>query len=112
MNNYRLLFLATVVLLSLASCLSGRGHVPPTTDLPAKFRESAIEEVENALSSVHRDTQTGQALRAQAKTTQDSLALSIGSYKDGQSSFTEPHAVAAMDKRWIVSDSPSSGRVS
>lgn len=164
MNNYRLPFLATVVLLSLASWVSGPDHMPPTTDLPAKFRESAIEEAENALSSVHRDTQTVQARRAQVKSTQESLALSIGSYKDGQSSLldmldaqrsfatsqasltqavqqmakdyvalnvaigsgynfdgprsgqllmnTEPHAVAAMDKRWIISDSPSFGRVS
>lgn len=104
------------------------------------------------------------ALRAQVKTTQETLALSIGSYKDGQSSLldvldaqrsvatsqaklaqavqqmakdyvtvnaaigsattsvgprsgqilmdTEPHAVAAMDKRWIVSDNPPFGRVS
>ncbi|MBY5811580.1 hypothetical protein HFO12_19795 [Rhizobium leguminosarum] len=104
-----------------------------------------------------------QALRAQVKTTQETLALSIGSYKDGQSSLldvldaqrsaatsqanlaqavqqmardyalnvaigwgttsigprsgqipmdTEPHAVAAMDKRWIVSDNLPFGRVS
>ncbi len=104
------------------------------------------------------------ALRAQVKTTQETLALSIGSYKDGQSSLldvldarrsvatsqaklaqavqqmakdyvtlnvaigsgynsvgprsgqilmnTVPHAVAAMDKRWIVSDNPPFGRVS
>ncbi|MBB4505351.1 TolC family protein [Rhizobium johnstonii] len=104
------------------------------------------------------------ALRAQVKTTQETLALSIGSYKDGQSSLldvldaqrsvatsqaklaqavqqmakdyvtvnaaigsattsvgprsgqilmdTEPHAVAAMDKRWIASDNPPFGRVS
>ncbi|ANP86818.1 hypothetical protein BA011_14470 [Rhizobium leguminosarum] len=105
-----------------------------------------------------------QALRAQVKTTQETLALSIGSYKDGQSSLldvldaqrsaatsqanlaqavqqiakhylalnvaigsgttsvgprsgqilmnTEPHAVAAMDKRWIISDNPPFGRTS
>ncbi|MBY3230605.1 hypothetical protein HFO32_08160 [Rhizobium leguminosarum] len=104
-----------------------------------------------------------QALRAEVKTTQETLALSIGSYKDGQSSLldaldaqrsaatsqaklaqavqqmargyalnvaigsgttsvgprsgqilmnTEPRAVAAMDKRWIVSDNLPFGRVS
>ncbi|QND19078.1 TolC family protein [Rhizobium leguminosarum bv. viciae] len=105
-----------------------------------------------------------QALRAQMKTTQETLALSIGSHKDGRSSLldvldaqrsaatsqtnlaqavqqmakdyvtlnaaigsgynfggprsgqilmnTEPHAVAAMDKRWIISDNPPFGRVS
>jgi multidrug efflux system outer membrane protein len=124
---------------------------------------TAIEDVENGLSSVHRDTQTVQVLRAQVKTTQETLALSIGSYKDGQLSLldvldaqrsvatsqanlaqavqqmakdyvalnvvvpvttsvgprsgqllmnTEPHAVAAMDKRWIISDNPPFGRVS
>ncbi|ASR09522.1 hypothetical protein CHY08_21925 [Rhizobium leguminosarum bv. viciae] len=104
------------------------------------------------------------ALHAEVKTTQETLALSIGSYKDGQSSLldvldaqrsvatsqaklaqavqqmakdyvtlnvaigsgitsvgprsgqilmdTEPHAVAAMDKRWIVSDNQPFGRVS
>lgn len=101
------------------------------------------------------------------KTTQETLALSIGSHKDGRSSLldvldvldaqrsaatsqtnlaqavqqmakdyvtlnvaigsgynfggprsgqilmnTEPHAVAAMDKRWIISDNPPFGRVS
>ncbi|NEI08523.1 hypothetical protein ELH42_14855 [Rhizobium ruizarguesonis] len=124
---------------------------------------TALEEVERALSSVHRDAQTVQALRAQVKTTQETLALSIGSYKGGQSSLhdvldaqpsvatsqaslaqavqqmakdyvalnmairlqlrwgrdpanflmqTEPHAVAAMDKRWIISGSPPFSRVS
>lgn len=47
---------------------------------------TALEEVERALLSVHRDAQSVQALRAQVKTTQETLALSIGSYKDGQSS--------------------------
>ncbi|NEJ21366.1 hypothetical protein GR247_14440 [Rhizobium leguminosarum] len=124
---------------------------------------TALEEVERALSSVHRDAQTVQALRAQVKTTQETLALSLGSYKDGQSSLhdvldaqlsvatspaslaqavqqmakdcvalnmairfqlrwgrdpanflmkTEPHTVAAMDKRWIISGSPPFSRVS
>jgi multidrug efflux system outer membrane protein len=131
---------------------------------------TAIEDVENGLSSVHRDTQTVQVLRAQVKTTQETLALSIGSHKDGRSSLldvldvldvldaqrsaatsqtnlaqavqqmakdyvtlnvaigsgynfggprssqilmnTEPHAVAAMDKRWIISGSPPFSRVS
>ncbi|MBW8791995.1 MAG: TolC family protein, partial [Rhizobium leguminosarum] len=50
---------------------------------------AALEEIERALSSVHRDAQTIQALRAQVKTTQETLALSIGSYKDGQSSLLD-----------------------
>ena len=107
MNDYKLPFLATVVLLSLASCVSGPDHLVVQATVPifnggrlranveitrsdAKVQYlawqqsvlTAIEDVENALSSVHRDTQTVQALRAQVKTTQETLALSIGSYKD------------------------------
>ncbi|MBA8835380.1 multidrug efflux system outer membrane protein [Rhizobium leguminosarum] len=139
MNEYKLPFLATVALLSLASCVSGPDHLVVRAHLPIF---------------------DGGRLRAQVKTTQETLALSIGSYKDGQSSLldvqrsvatgqanlaqaaqhmaknyvaskvvvpvttsveprsgqllmnTEPHAVAAMDKRWIISDNPPFGRVS
>lgn len=139
MNEYKLPFLATVALLSLASCVSGPDHLVVRAHLPIF---------------------DGGRLRAQVKTTQEALALSIGSYKDGQSSLldvqrsvatgqanlaqaaqhmaknyvaskvvvpvttsveprsgqllmnTEPHAVAAMDKRWIISDNPPFGRVS
>jgi len=138
-NEYKLPFLATVALLSLASCVSGPDHLVVRAHLPIF---------------------DGGRLRAQVKTTQETLALSIGSYKDGQSSLldvqrsvatgqanlaqaaqhmaknyvasnvvvpvttsvwprsgqllmnTEPHAVAAMDKRWIISDNPPFGRVS
>jgi multidrug efflux system outer membrane protein len=142
MNEYKLPFLATVALLSLASCVSGPDHLVVRAHLPIF---------------------DGGRLRAQVKTTQETLALSIGSYKDGQSSLldvldaqpsvatspaslaqavqqmakdyvalnmairlqlrwgrdpanflmkTEPHAVAAMDKRWIISGSPPFSRVS
>lgn len=139
MNEYKLPLLATVALLSLASCVSGPDHLVVRAHLPIF---------------------DGGRLRAQVKTTQETLALSIGSYKDGQSSLldvqrsvatgqanlaqaaqhmaknyvaskvvvpvttsveprsgqllmnTEPHAVAAMDKRWIISDNPPFGRVS
>ncbi|MBB4386431.1 multidrug efflux system outer membrane protein [Rhizobium leguminosarum] len=139
MNEYKLPFLATVALLSLASCVSGPDHLVVRAHLPIF---------------------DGGRLRAQVKTTQETLALSIGSYKEGQSSLldvqrsvatgqanlaqaaqhmaknyvaskvvvpvttsveprsgqllmnTEPHAVAAMDKRWIISDNPPFGRVS
>ncbi|QIO75018.1 hypothetical protein ELH75_18755 [Rhizobium leguminosarum] len=123
----------------MASCVSGPDHLVVRAHLPIF---------------------DGGRLRAQVKTTQETLALSIGSYKDGQSSLldvqrsvatgqanlaqaaqhmaknyvalnvvvpvttsvgprsgqllmnTEPHAVAAMDKRWIISDNPPFGRVS
>ncbi|AXA39493.1 hypothetical protein DLJ82_1892 [Rhizobium leguminosarum] len=139
MNEYKLPFLATVALLSLASCVSGPDHLVVRAHLPIF---------------------DGERLRAQVKSTQETLALSIGSYKDGQPSLldvqrsvatgqanlaqaaqhmaknyvalnvvvpvttsvgprsgqllmnTEPHAVAAMDKRWIISDNPPFGRVS
>ncbi|WP_413710167.1 efflux transporter outer membrane subunit [Rhizobium sp. Rhizsp82] len=50
---------------------------------------SAVEQVENALSAVRRDAQTVEALRAQVKTTQESLELSTASYKDGASSLLD-----------------------
>ncbi|WP_086998453.1 efflux transporter outer membrane subunit, partial [Rhizobium sullae] len=50
---------------------------------------NAVEEVENALSAVRRDAQTVEALRAQVKTTQESLELSTASYKDGASSLLD-----------------------
>jgi multidrug efflux system outer membrane protein len=114
MNDYKLPFLATVVLLSLASCVSWPDHLVVRATVPifdggrlranveitgsdAKVQYlawqqsvlTAIEDVENGLSSVHRDTQTVQVLRAQVKTTQETLALSIGSYKDGQLSLLD-----------------------
>lgn len=192
--------------------MSGPDHMPPTTDLPAKFREgdeknngdvaavdwwaafrderldrlveTGFERINAACADVMvaasgglprlsgqisiswllRDAQTVQALRARVKTTRETLALSIGSYKDGQSSLldvldaprsvatsqaslaqaaqqmakdyvalnlaigsgytsmeprsgqllmnTEPLAVAAVDKRRIISDNPPFGRVS
>ncbi|MBW9117828.1 efflux transporter outer membrane subunit, partial [Rhizobium cauense] len=49
----------------------------------------AVEEVENALSAVRRDAQTVEALRAQVKTTQETLELSTASYKDGASSLLD-----------------------
>ncbi|MDM9625980.1 efflux transporter outer membrane subunit, partial [Rhizobium sp. S152] len=49
----------------------------------------AVEEVENALSAVRRDAQTVAALRAQVKTTQETLELSTASYKDGASSLLD-----------------------
>jgi multidrug efflux system outer membrane protein len=49
----------------------------------------AVEEVENALSAVRRDAQTVEALRANVKTTQESLELSTASYKDGASSLLD-----------------------
>ncbi|NLS06550.1 efflux transporter outer membrane subunit [Rhizobium sp. P32RR-XVIII] len=49
----------------------------------------AVEEVENALSAVRRDAQTVEALRANVKTTEESLELSTASYKDGASSLLD-----------------------
>ncbi|QFY61167.1 efflux transporter outer membrane subunit [Rhizobium grahamii] len=49
----------------------------------------AVEEVENALSAVRRDAQTVESLRAQVKTTQETLDLSTASYKDGASSLLD-----------------------
>ena len=64
---------------------------------------SAVEEVENAVSAVRRDAQTVQALRAQVKTTQESLELSTASYKDGASSLLD-----VLDAQRNVSDSQAS----
>ncbi|MDQ0564490.1 multidrug efflux system outer membrane protein, partial [Rhizobium mesoamericanum] len=50
---------------------------------------SAVEEVENALTAVRRDAETVEALRAQVKTTQETLELSTASYKDGASSLLD-----------------------
>ncbi|OCJ04704.1 nodulation protein NodT, partial [Rhizobium sp. AC44/96] len=50
---------------------------------------NGVEEVENALSAVRRDAQTVEALRAQVKTTQETLELSTASYKDGASSLLD-----------------------
>jgi multidrug efflux system outer membrane protein len=50
---------------------------------------NGVEEVENALSAVRRDAQTVDALRAQVRTTQESLELSTASYKDGASSLLD-----------------------
>ncbi|EJJ30090.1 efflux transporter outer membrane subunit [Rhizobium sp. CF142] len=50
---------------------------------------TAIEQVENALSAVRRDAQTVDALRAQVRTTQETLELSTASYKDGASSLLD-----------------------
>ncbi len=49
----------------------------------------AVEEVANALAAVRRDAQTVEALRANVKTTQESLELSTASYKDGASSLLD-----------------------
>ncbi|WP_454851283.1 AdeC/AdeK/OprM family multidrug efflux complex outer membrane factor [Rhizobium binxianense] len=50
---------------------------------------NAVEDVENALSSVRRDARTVDALRAQVKTQQETLELSTASYKDGASSLLD-----------------------
>ncbi|WP_337269085.1 efflux transporter outer membrane subunit [Oryzifoliimicrobium ureilyticus] len=50
---------------------------------------SAVEEVENYISAVRRDARTVASLRAQVKTTQESLQLSTASYKDGASSLLD-----------------------
>ncbi|MBY3517436.1 efflux transporter outer membrane subunit [Rhizobium laguerreae] len=50
---------------------------------------TAIEQVENALSEVRRDARTVTALRAEVRTTQESLELSTASYKDGASSLLD-----------------------
>lgn len=135
-----------------------RGTLPSMNDYIRKAERDL------AAATANIGVAESRALRAQVKTTQETLALSIGSYKDGQSSLldvldaqrsvatsqaklaqavqqmakdyvtvnaaigsattsvgprsgqilmdTEPHAVAAMDKRWIVSDNPPFGRVS
>ncbi|UWU24610.1 efflux transporter outer membrane subunit (plasmid) [Rhizobium sp. CB3060] len=50
---------------------------------------SAAEDVENALSAIHRDAEAEAALRNQVKTAQESLRLSTMSYKDGASSLLD-----------------------
>jgi multidrug efflux system outer membrane protein len=50
---------------------------------------NGVEEVENALSAVRRDAETVESLKAQVKTTQESLELSTASYKDGASSLLD-----------------------
>jgi multidrug efflux system outer membrane protein len=50
---------------------------------------NAVEQVDNALSSVRRDARTVAALQAQVKTTQETLQLSTASYKDGASSLLD-----------------------
>ncbi|MBX5200094.1 efflux transporter outer membrane subunit [Rhizobium sp. NZLR1] len=64
---------------------------------------NGVEEVENALSAVRRDTQTLQPLRRQVQTAQESLALSTASYKDGASSLLD-----VLDAQRSVSDAEES----
>ncbi|MBX5048482.1 efflux transporter outer membrane subunit [Rhizobium lentis] len=64
---------------------------------------NGIEEVENALSAVRRDTQTLEPLRRQVQTAQESLALSTTSYKDGASSLLD-----VLDAQRSVSDAQES----
>lgn len=54
--------------------------MPPTTDRQVRFL---------ALSSVRRDAKIVGALGARMKTIQETLALSIGCDKDGQSSWLD-----------------------
>ncbi|MDR9772114.1 efflux transporter outer membrane subunit [Rhizobium hidalgonense] len=64
---------------------------------------NGVEEVENALSAVRRDTQTLEPLRRQVETSQESLALSTTSYKDGASSLLD-----VLDAQRSVSDAQAS----
>ncbi|WP_037079701.1 efflux transporter outer membrane subunit [Rhizobium sp. CCGE 510] len=64
---------------------------------------NGVEEVENALSAVRRDTQTLEPLRRQVQTAQESLALSTTSYKDGASSLLD-----ILDAQRSVSDAEAS----
>ncbi|MBB4575936.1 efflux transporter outer membrane subunit [Rhizobium lentis] len=64
---------------------------------------NGVEEVENALTAVRRDTQTLQPLRRQVQTAQESLALSTTSYKDGASSLLD-----VLDAQRSVSDAEAS----
>jgi multidrug efflux system outer membrane protein len=50
---------------------------------------NGVEEVENALTAVRHDAETVESLKAQVKTTQESLELSTASYKDGASSLLD-----------------------
>ncbi|PDT08537.1 efflux transporter outer membrane subunit [Rhizobium sp. M1] len=64
---------------------------------------NGVEEVENALTAVRRDTQTLEPLRRQVQTAQESLALSTTSYKDGASSLLD-----VLDAQRSVSDAEAS----
>ncbi|MBY2991175.1 efflux transporter outer membrane subunit [Rhizobium leguminosarum] len=64
---------------------------------------NGVEEVENALSAVRRDTQTLEPLRRQVQTAQESLALSTTSYKDGASSLLD-----VLEAQRSVSDAQES----
>ncbi|MEF3133983.1 efflux transporter outer membrane subunit [Rhizobium sp. 268] len=64
---------------------------------------NGVEEVENALSAVRRDTQTLEPLRRQVQTAQESLALSTTSYKDGASSLLD-----ILEAQRSVSDAEAS----
>nr|WP_204330052.1 efflux transporter outer membrane subunit [Rhizobium phaseoli] len=64
---------------------------------------NGVEEVENALTAVRRDTQTLEPLRRQVQTAQESLALSTTSYKDGASSLLD-----ILDAQRSVSDAEAS----
>ncbi|AGS24181.1 efflux transporter outer membrane subunit [Rhizobium etli] len=64
---------------------------------------NGVEEVENALTAVRRDTQTLEPLPRQVQTAQESLALSTTSYKDGASSLLD-----ILDAQRSVSDAQAS----
>jgi len=64
---------------------------------------NGVEEVENALSAVRRDTQTLEPLRRQVQTAQESLALSTTSYKDGASTLLD-----ILEAQRSVSDAEAS----
>lgn len=50
---------------------------------------NAVEEVENALAAVNRDSQTVSALTATVRSYEEALSLSTASYKDGASSLLD-----------------------
>ncbi|SSC70779.1 unnamed protein product [Ciceribacter sp. T2.26MG-112.2] len=50
---------------------------------------NAVEEVENALAAVNRDSQTVNALTATVRSYEEALSLSTASYKDGASSLLD-----------------------
>ncbi|MCA1970435.1 MAG: efflux transporter outer membrane subunit [Rhizobium sp.] len=50
---------------------------------------NAVEEVENALAAVNRDSRTVSALTATVRSYEEALALSTASYKDGASSLLD-----------------------
>ena len=50
---------------------------------------NAVEEVENALAAVNRDSQTVNALTATVRSYEEALALSTASYKEGASSILD-----------------------